>query len=288
MELTMQVRAIQTGSVRIKLAQMDAPHPGPFGVVGVLADTRWSGWLPTYAWAIEHRDGVIVVDTGQAAYLLEEVRRSKHPFIHNCAVFEVTPELEVGPQLQELGISGRDVKLVVLTHMHIDHDAGLSHFQQSTILVAPGEIAKSKGMFGTITGHLPRRWPGWFDPSALDLTDGAYGPFTASRRLTKDGSVVAVATPGHTANHVSVVVEDGDVSMLLAGDTSYTEALMLAGKVDGVSPNAGTSRRTLAAIRQFATERPVVYLPTHDPEAGGRLVRRQIVPLYRGAAQHAA
>jgi glyoxylase-like metal-dependent hydrolase (beta-lactamase superfamily II) len=284
----MKVHAIQTGSVKVKLAQLDAPHPGPLGVVGVLLDSQWSGWLPTYAWAIEHRDGVIVVDTGEANYLLEEVRKSLHPFLHNCAVFEIEPEFEVGPQLRALGIGARDVTQVVLTHMHIDHDAGLSHFPHSKIRVAPGEIANARGVLGAIKGHLPKRWPDWFDPEALDLVDGAYGPFAASRRLTNDGSVVAVATPGHTANHVSVIVEDGDASLFLAGDTSYTESLMLAGKIDGVSPNAAVTAQTLAAIRQFATERPVIYLPTHDPEAGQRLSRRQIVPLYDRKEQHAA
>lgn len=284
----MKVHAIQTGSVKVKLAQLDAPRPGPMGVVGVLLDAKWSGWLPTHAWAIEHRDGVIVVDTGQANYLLEEVQRSWHPYLRNCAVFEMAPELEVGPQLRELGIGTRDVKQVVLTHLHIDHDAGLSHFPQSTIRVAPGEIAGARGVMGTIRGHLPKRWPSWFDPEALNLTDGTYGPFAASRRLTADGSVVAVATPGHTANHVSVIVEDGDESLFLAGDTSYTEALMLAGKIDGVSPNAAVTAQTLANIQQFASERPVIYLPTHDPEAGQRLAQRQIVPLYDRKEQYAA
>lgn len=284
----MRVHAVQTGAVRIKLAQMEAPRPGPLGIVGVLADARWSGWLPTYAWAIEHRDGVIVVDTGQAAYLLDEVRRSLHPFVRSCAQFDIEAEQEVGPQLQALGIGPRDVKQVVLTHLHIDHDAGLSHFPQSRIRASRGEVAGARGVMGMLRGYLPRRWPSWFDPEALDLTDGAYGPFASSRRLTADGSVVAVATPGHTPGHVSVVVEDGDASIFLAGDTSYSEQLTLAGRIDGISMNAGVTARTLANIRQFATERPVVYLPTHDPEAGERLKRRQIMPLYGRKESHAA
>src|SRR5262249_25003216 len=117
---------------------------------------------------------------------------------------------------------------------------------------------------------------------------GPYGPFAASQRLTADGSVIAVATPGHTAHHISVIVEDGDSSIFIAGDTSYTEAAMLSGKIDGISPNAAVTTGTLGAIRQFATERPLVYLPTHDPDAGERLAKRQIVPLYRGGEFHAA
>jgi len=283
----MKVHAIRTGSVKVKLAQLAAPRPGPLGVVGVLLDRQWSDWLPTYAWAIEHRDGVILVDTGQASYLLEEVRRSLHPFMRTCAQFEMEPEEEVGPQLQALGIAARDVTQVVLTHMHVDHDAGLSAFPHSRIRVAPGELAKAKGMAGTLRGYLPRRWPAWLDAEALPLTAGAYGPFAASQPLTADGSVIAVATPGHTADHLSIIVEDEAAALFLAGDTSYSEAAMLAGTIDGISPDAALTATTLAAIRRFAAERPTVYLPTHDPDAGSRLERRQIVPRQR-QENHAA
>ena len=53
---------------------------------------------------------------------------------------------------------------------------------------------------------------------------------------------------------------------------------MLAGRVDGVSPNVATSQAMLAAIRQFALERPTIYLPTHDPGAAARLANREVVP----------
>jgi glyoxylase-like metal-dependent hydrolase (beta-lactamase superfamily II) len=56
--------------------------------------------------------------------------------------------------------------------------------------------------------------------------------------------VLIVPTPGHTPHHVSVLVS-GDVSFLLAGDTSYNERLLLEGKIDAsvpirASPNART------------------------------------------------
>jgi N-acyl homoserine lactone hydrolase len=89
--------------------------------------------------------------------------------------------------------------------------------------------------------------------------------------------VVAVATPGHTVDHLSVVVDDGDVAVLLAGDTSYTEALMMEGKIDGVTSDAAASSATLSTIRRFAWERPTIYLPTHDPRSAERLATRRLV-----------
>jgi len=94
--------------------------------------------------------------------------------------------------------------------------------------------------------------------------------------LTKRGDVLIVPTPGHTPHHVSVVV-CGEPSYLLAGDTSYNQALLVAGKVDGVSPDPEVTRRTHARILAFARERPLVYLPSHDPESATRLANRSLL-----------
>ena len=159
----------------------------------------------------------------------------------------------------------------------MDHDGGLAHFPNTEILVASGELRTASGWAGRIRGYLPDRWPSWFDPVPLELSEETFGPFTRSRRLTRDGDVIAVATPGHTADHISVLVQDGDTALILAGDTSYNERLMLAGKVDGVSPDEQTSIATLEAVRRFARAHSTVYLPTHDPQSAVRLASRRLV-----------
>jgi N-acyl homoserine lactone hydrolase len=279
----MKIHAIRTGSVRVRTAQMRAPHPGPLGIVGIFMDPNWSDWLPTYAWAIEHKDGVIVVDTGQTTSLLREATESLHPYVRWEARFQIEPEQEIGPQLLELGIGPKDVRKVILTHLHMDHDSGLAHFPNSEVIVARGEIGRANGLIGALRGYLPHRWPSWFDPKPLDLTDGPIRSFAASKRLTVSGDIVAVATPGHTPDHISVLVEDENVSLLFAGDSSYNQDLMVAGRVDGVSSNAALSKSTLQAIKQSAVERPMIYLPTHDPDSGRRLAEREIVVPRLGA-----
>ena len=111
----------------------------------------------------------------------------------------------------------------------------------------------------------------------LDLAGEPFGPFAASKRLTDAGDVIAVATPGHTADHLSVLVRDEGITYFLAGDTSYDERLMLLGRIDGVSANDDVASATLGAIRQLARDRPTVYLPTHDPESSARLASRRLV-----------
>jgi glyoxylase-like metal-dependent hydrolase (beta-lactamase superfamily II) len=95
-------------------------------------------------------------------------------------------------------------------------------------------------------------------------------------RLTERGDVVVLPTPGHTPHHVSALVS-GDPSYLIAGDTSYNQALLVAGKVDGVSPDPSVSKRTLARILPLAEQRPLVSLPSHDPESATRLANRSVL-----------
>src|ERR1700759_5289575 len=94
--------------------------------------------------------------------------------------------------------------------------------------------------------------------------------------LTRKGDVLIVPTPGHTPDHVSVVV-CGAPSFFLAGDTSYNQQLMLEGKVDGGGPDEAISRGTLGKIVALAKERPLVYLPAHDPESEERLAGELVI-----------
>ena len=272
----MRIHAIQTGTVKIKAAQVEGCGLGFRRQLAIFTDSTWTEWLPTYAWAIEHREGVIVVDTGQGTHLLE-TGKSYHPWVRWEVAFRIDREEEIGPQLRALGIGPRDVKRVVLTHLHMDHEGGLAHFPNSEILVASGELRMASGWAGRVRGYLPNRWPSWFDPAPLDLAAEAFGPFACSRPLTQARDVVAVATPGHTTDHICVLVQEHDTTLFLAGDASYNENLMLAGKVDGVSPCERVSGATLKAIRDFSQTRPTVYLPTHDPESGARLANRCLV-----------
>ena len=175
----MIIHSIQTGFVRIKTAQVEGRGHGLARRLAIFTDPTWTDWLPTYAWAIEHPDGVIVIDTGQGAHLLE-TGKSLHPYIRWEVAFRIEREQEIGPQLRALGIGPRDVKRVVLTHLHMDHDGGLAHFPDTDILVSRGELNIARGWAGRMLGYLANRWPDWFDPKPLDLAAEAFGPFAAS------------------------------------------------------------------------------------------------------------
>ena len=190
----------------------------------------------------------------------------------------VAPADEIGPKIKALGFAPADVRWVVMTHLHTDHAGGLAHFPNSEILVHRSEFENASGFAGKARGFLPHRWPSWFTPHLFELDREPFGPFPASLRVTEAGDVTIVATHGHTRAHVSVILEAEPQSVFFAGDASYTEALMLDETIDGVAPDEHAARETLHRIRTLTRQRPLVYLPSHDPAAAARLNARQIVP----------
>ncbi len=62
----MKIHAIQTGFVRIKEAQVEGRGHGLARRIAIFTDPVWTDWLPTYAWAIEHRDGASWSTPGRA------------------------------------------------------------------------------------------------------------------------------------------------------------------------------------------------------------------------------
>ena len=272
-----KIHAIRTGLVKVKRAQMEAHGTGPIRLAHVLFDDAWSEWLPIYAWVIDHEEGIIVVDTGETSRVHERgYHPSWHPFFRLATQFSVKPEEEIGPQLLAMGINPRDVRHVVLTHLHTDHAGGLAHFPESKIWVAEQELRRASGLGGKLQGYLPHRWPKWWQPEFIRFEDQPLGPFQQTMPLTKRGDVSIVPTPGHTPHHVSVVVDDSPL-FFLAGDTSYNQQLLLAGKVDGVSPNESVSHQTSNKILALGKELPLVYLPSHDPESGDRLLHKSVL-----------
>ena len=273
----MKIHAVQTGTVTIRPNQRQGKGIGLARLVNTLFDRRWTESLPIFAWVIEHPEGIIVIDTGESANVtVPDYFPAWNPYLRN-AMFQVQPEQEIGSQLQAIGLHPNEVRWVILTHLHSDHAGGLRHFPKSEILVVQRAFAIASGFAAPALGFLPRHWPAWFAPRLINLAAQPFGVFPSSFRLTKNGDVVLVATSGHTDSHISVVLQDSDVSYFFAGDASYSEKTMLEQKIDGLALNGQEAKKTLQRIRQFAQSIPCIYLPTHDPESGNRLAAKKIV-----------
>lgn len=269
----MPLHLLQTGAVEIKRAQKQGK--GSARLLNIFLDNEWTPPLPIYAWAIEHAEGVIVVDTGMSARYRERgYLPAWHPYYRNVR-FHVEPQDEINAQLQNIGIKPDDVRTVILTHLHSDHACGSEHFPKSEIWIHPNEYAAAQGIGGKLNGYLAQHFPAWLKPKMIQFAPEKFGAFDSCWRVTQAGDVVVAPTYGHTPAHVSVIVKMNDVHYFLAGDTSYSQDLLRAKQVDGVSPNAAQAARTMETILEFARTTPMVYLPAHDPDNPRRLAARE-------------
>jgi glyoxylase-like metal-dependent hydrolase (beta-lactamase superfamily II) len=187
----------------------------------------------------------------------------------------VRPEDEIGPQLGSMGITQEDIKTLILTHFHTDHAGGLHHFPDTEILASGTDHRLASGFGGRLRGYLPNRWPAWFSPEPIAFEPERFGPFEQSYKVTQAGDVLIVPTPGHTPGHLSVLVNTEDVIFFLAGDTSYSQNLLIKRTADGVAPRASVALDTMDRILKLADSRPLVYLPTHDPESVERFTEKR-------------
>ena len=274
-----KVTAIQTGTVQIKAAQATG-KPGRSALgrkIDIFKDPKWLPPLPILAFLIEHPEGLFLIDTGDTAQNSTPGYLPRwHPFFRYEVSVNVAPDEEIGVQLDRLGIDCRkDLKAVILTHMHHDHAGGLHHFPHNRILVPREGWRFADGLKGKLAACLPQRWPVWLRPELLDLNGPAVGPFPSSFSLTADKRVFLVPTPGHIAGHVSVIVRDDDLTYLVAADATYTEDNLRNELVDGITYDPELSLRTLRALKSFASEEPTIVLPSHDPDGPVRLMNRR-------------
>ncbi|WP_321845857.1 N-acyl homoserine lactonase family protein [Paraburkholderia bannensis] len=277
-----RITPIQTGTVSIR------PHHycgeagrSPLGrKIDMMRDKDWLENLPIYTYLIEHPEGNFLVDSGDTAENSSKAYLPRwHPFFQHHVLVKVAPGEEAGDQLRAMGLNpAKDLKGVILTHMHHDHAGGLHYFPHTPIYVSRENFMLANSFRGTILGCLPMHFPKWFAPVLVDLTDEPCGPFPQSYPITRDKRILLVPTPGHMRGHLSVVVRTPDVTYMLAGDATYDQGLLLEELVDGVTYDVATSTDTLKKIRALGIEEPTILLPAHDRNAVERLGSGLILP----------
>jgi glyoxylase-like metal-dependent hydrolase (beta-lactamase superfamily II) len=257
----MRIHALTTGTVRVKHSFLFASS-GPRRQLDLFLPGPWSDPLPIHCWAIEHDGRLLLVDCGETATARDI------PF----ARFEVPRERELPAAIAAAGLSLDDVAEVVLTHHHGDHVDGLVHVR-APARINEAELRFTKALFPRVMRRVLRQpLPAGFAPQPLALDGGPFGEFDHSRPLSDDGRIVAVATPGHTPGHISVIcVDDAGRHVLLAGDVTDTLEQLHARRADAVGPDPKQHVATLERILAHCARHATVYLPSHDPESAARL-----------------
>ena len=185
------------------------------------------GALAVTCYLIKHRDGWLLFDTG----LGDQIAAMPGGFKSQVGLWTVKRTL--ASELAELGLKPSDITYLVLSHSHPDHVGNLGLFSGSTLVVQKAEY----------DWKLPDGKPR-FDPAQKVIAaEGDHDVF-------RDGSVVLIATPGHSPGHQNLLVRLPKTgAILLTGDSVHTKANWDGHKVPSRNFNVPQS---LAALDRMA------------------------------------
>lgn len=154
----------------------------------VFDNLYWLGTRQHSSWALKTSAGIIIIDTNFA--------------------WATQPEIIDG--MTKLGLNPRDVKYVILSHAHGDHDQGVAELQSKygakVVMGGPDWEDTLKRAPG-VAGGVPKRGPD-------DISVGREG-----KKITLgDTTVDVVFTPGHTVGTLSYVfpVKDNGKTVMVA------------------------------------------------------------------------
>ncbi|MGZ9929280.1 MBL fold metallo-hydrolase [Streptomyces sp. NC-S4] len=236
-------------------------------------------------------DGPVLVDTGLGTADLRRPDRALGADWVAYARPALDPRETALHQVARLGYEPRDVRHIVLTHLHRDHTGGLADFPHARVHVHPDEYRAVTDPSAAHHRHSAERFmPAHrahgplLSPATADGHTTWFGFPGVARPQGLGCELLLVPLPGHSAGHAGVAVRDDDGRWLLHAGDAYTyhgeleetpplahpvfEPVQQGAQTDAAARTA-TRDRLRRLVRDHADE--VTVFSAHDPWEYARL-----------------
>jgi N-acyl homoserine lactone hydrolase len=235
--------------------------------VGVPRD-QWET-VPIPAFLIRHPTaGLVLVDTGLHPSVASDPDQSLGRLMGRY--FDLEKGKDVPSQLRARGVQPEHVRVVVMTHLHLDHASAISEFPNATFVISAAEwVAATEPRFPQVQGYEPSQYDFAFDYRTIDFDHSelvvSYGPLARTFDLFGDGSIRIAFTPGHSLGHQSVVCRLAQRDFVIAGDAVFNWRQMEGLAEPWRVPDRHSWERSLWEIQELRREYPyTVVVPGHD------------------------
>jgi glyoxylase-like metal-dependent hydrolase (beta-lactamase superfamily II) len=175
--------------------------------------------IPINMWIIDHPKGLILFDTGNNV-AISDGNCTSHWNEGFCGLLQPSQTRAdvIDKQLEKVGFSAGDVKIVITSHSHLDHIGNIEMFPDAIHVIQKKELYQAW-------------WPEKFQRGGAhvvadydDARDFTYFELNGDYDLFGDGSVVVISTPGHTLGHQSVKVRMAETgTVILAQDAVWVK-----------------------------------------------------------------
>jgi N-acyl homoserine lactone hydrolase len=279
---TVAVEPLSGGEVHWPIEAMEAPG-GPLAglkATGLFTPrSKWL-WVPCPAFLITHpAAGQILVDTSLHPSIAARPSENFGRLAARLAQPRVEPGRDLPAQLRDHGADPRAIRLVVMTHLHMDHASGISDFPSSTFILSDAEWrSATTGSRPLLHGYRREHYDYAFDYRLIDFNHTvveSYSTFARTFDLLGDGSIRLAFTPGHTLGHMCVILRLQERDFVIAGDAIYTMHQLEGGPPQPRPQDPHLWRRSLQELQLFHRQYPqAVIVAGHDPEQWSGLEAR--------------
>ncbi|MBL8128044.1 MAG: N-acyl homoserine lactonase family protein [Thermomicrobiales bacterium] len=209
--------------------------------------------FPVFSIYIDHPDGKVLIDTGFEKGWVERKLPFEKP--------EQSEDQQIVNQLARIGVKPEEIDIVVNSHLHFDHCSNNKLFPQATFIFSTSELRHS---------YVPDPWERLgYDPDLvvmpgmktimLDLGDFEYEVLPG---------ITLVETPGHSAGHLSVIVDPGGDHrpMVFPIDVAYTEHNLKDRVLMGLHSDPADLLDSMMRIENITKKVGGDIFYSHDPE----------------------
>jgi metallo-beta-lactamase class B len=214
----------------------------------VFDDLYFVGTQIHSAWALTTSDGIIVIDT----------------------LFDYAIEPEIVDGLMKLGLDPRNIKYVLISHAHGDHDQGAALLQSrygAKVVMGAADWDATLQRPATAAGGVPKR----------DIAVGAEGT-----KITLGGTTIdVIATPGHTRGTLSYIFPVHDSGRTLTVAYAGGTAFNFPREAENFAIYRDSQRKMLEAARTAGA----TVLMTNHTEFDRAYDRARIAQLPRAAGE---
>ena len=240
------VLAASAQAVEVSITRLDCGTPETVAVNELFSDIFAYGDMKRElifsCYLIKHGDEYLLWDAG-----------------HSMAAPRVAPKVSIVDQLARLDIKPDQIKYVGISHYHADHTGQVGSFPKAVLLIGTGD-------WDVIAGPHPDREGVSYKPfEPWTKRDSKVEPVATDRDVFGDGSVIMLATPGHTPGHHSLLVKLATRNLIFSGDVAHFRENWDADGVPWYNYNRAWTIASIERLKQLAVNLHATVIIQHDP-----------------------
>ena len=257
--------SLDAGLQRLDGGAMFGVVPKPLWEKRIAPDARNRIPLAMRCLLLEHRDGLVLVDTGAG-------NKENEKFID---IYGIENTGEPGPTaledaIRDAGHAPGDIRWVINTHLHFDHAGGNTvrrpdgsvglAFPDATYVVQQGELEFAASPNERIrASYLP--------PNFAPVAEAGRFLLVVDEVDVLPG-ITLLPTPGHVPYHQSILVQSGGESLLYLGDLVPTSAHLPGPWIMGYDLEPLVTLETKKRVLTRAAQEGWQLFFEHDPVIG--------------------